>query len=247
MYGSAQSAYNPFDLYGQARAGRNNPLPPHLVFAELGDDEAAACAYLNAYGPLQPEYTDPNQQTCAEWRKLSGKSPEPPTYFRNSLNIDAMLPPRPHRGIAFHAVSLERFWRLQSEYELTVRLVSAVFIRRAFAIAEVRCDARNDRELIEEATEHVKPTINRYLDRMSPRIVRTPNRRSIEGFWACYSLLQALYLMLFLDIASRGVRIVSCEKCTRLFYADRERVMYCSPMCENRARALRAYHKKGAS
>src|SRR5437016_8073250 len=93
MYGSAQSAYNPFDLYGQARAGRNNPLPPHLVFAELGDDEAAACAYLNAYGPLQPEYTDPNQQTCAEWRKLSGKSPEPPTYFRNSLNIDAMLPP----------------------------------------------------------------------------------------------------------------------------------------------------------
>src|SRR5439155_25874645 len=103
MYGSPQSAYNPFDLYGQARAGRNNPLPPHLVFAELGNDEAA-CAYLNAYGELNSEYTPLKPQTRDEWRKLSGKSPDPQSYFRYSLEKDAMLPHRPRQGAAFYEV-----------------------------------------------------------------------------------------------------------------------------------------------
>ena len=67
---------------------------------------------------------------------------------------------------------------------------------------------------------------------------------AVEGVWGCYSLLSAMYLMLFLDIANRNTRIVQCEKCGTLFYSGLERVRYCSAECENPARALRAYHRK---
>jgi len=176
MYGSPQSAYNPFDLYGQARAGRNNPLPPHLVFAELGNDEAA-CAYLNAYGALHSEYTTLNQQTRTEWRKLSTKTPDPQSYFRYSLGKDAMLPPRPQQGIAFYEVSRKRFWELHKEYETTLRLVAAferkgqestaIAIRQALIRAGVKWHLRTDREFIEKATGYIRRTINAYLDEMS--------------------------------------------------------------------------------
>ncbi len=67
---------------------------------------------------------------------------------------------------------------------------------------------------------------------------------TIAGVWPCYSLLEAMYLMLFLDIASCGVRIAQCEKCLKLFYTDRKKGKYCSAICENRARALRAYYRR---
>ena len=54
-------------------------------------------------------------------------------------------------------------------------------------------------------------------------------------------------MMLLLDITSRGARIAQCEKCAKLFYTDREKGKYCSTVCENRARALRAYYRRVAA
>ncbi len=49
--------YDPFELYDSWRERRDGPLPPHLVFANLPNEDAAVVAFLETYGPL----TDPIQ------------------------------------------------------------------------------------------------------------------------------------------------------------------------------------------
>jgi hypothetical protein len=251
--GSDKDAYNPFDLYGESTAGRKNSPPPHLVFAELEETDDAACAFLDAYGPLRLDFWIPDKTTRAEWHERSLLKKDSRNYFRDFIGINLSLPSRPRPASAFHLMSVKEFWTLQSDYELTVRLLSALqkpaeqrigSIKRALAIAGAQWTVRTDQELTERTTGYIKGKMNLYLKSMTPRVTRTMDRRNVEGVWACYSLYQALYLMLFLDIASRSSRIVTCQKCGRLFYADRERVTYCSEVCENRARSLRAYHRK---
>jgi len=104
-----------------------------------------------------------------------------------------------------------------------------------------------EKQCLKRARDLVISTLNSQLKFMQPRTVWTPkaaNGATLTGVWGCYSLLEAMYLMLFLDIAGGGAKIVQCEKCGALFYTERERGKYCSAKCENRARALRAYHKK---
>jgi len=249
--GSAHDAYNPFDLYGESTAGRKNPRPPHLVFADLEETNEAACGFLNAYGPLRLDFSTPDETTRAEWHERCLIKEDSRNYFRESIGIN--LPSRPRRHSGFHSMSVKEFWTLQNDYELTVRLLSALqkppeqrigSVKRALAIADVLWTVKTDQELTERATGYIKGKMNLYLKSMTPRVTRSVDRKNVEGVWACYTLYQALYLMLFLDIASRRSRIVTCQKCSRLFYADRERVTYCSEICENRARSLRAYHRK---
>ena len=256
------TGYNPFDLYGAARPGRNEPLPPHLVFAELEENARSACAFLNAYGPLRGRMASVagplKPAHLKKWKHLSENSPTPEEFFRETLGVPPLLPPPPTPTRDFHESSLANFWFEQSEFELTVRLVTALNshpgeqyrnIRRALNRVGVDWGGRHtERWYVTRAIEQVRETMNSELSLTPPRVVPTLDFNAIEGVWGCYSLHQAMYLMLFLDIASRGMRIAQCEKCETLFYTQRERGRYCSALCENRARALRAYHnKKGRS
>jgi predicted RNA-binding Zn ribbon-like protein len=99
-------------------------------------------------------------------------------------------------------------------------------------------------QYINRARDFLATTVNQHLVAMSPRIARAPNSTDVTAVWGCYTLLQAMYLMLFLDIAGWTGRITQCEKCHSLFYTVLKRTRYCTTECENRARALRAYHKK---
>ena len=76
--------YNPFDLYGAAERTRGAPLPPHLVFAELDKENSNdACAFLNAYGPLEAtnSFRCLTPKEWKQWEKAASTSPEPEKYF----------------------------------------------------------------------------------------------------------------------------------------------------------------------
>jgi hypothetical protein len=254
--------YNPFDLYGAAERARGKALPPHIVFAELDKgDPRDACAFLNAYGPLEGtnSHLILKPRDLNQWKKLALKSPSPEEHFRSTLGEVPLLPGPPAPQDDFYEYQLVSFWEAQSDYEFTLRLSAALNaqegqplrIQRTLAAREEQWDihGRNrDRQYIERAREVVMSTLHRHLSVMQPRIARVPNSAAVTGVWGCYSLLQAMYLMLFLDIAGWSGRIAQCEKCHSLFYTALQKAKYCSPACENRARALRAYHKKaGAS
>jgi hypothetical protein len=273
--------YNPFDLYGVAKPGRGQPLPPHLVFAELDRTEEEACAFLNAYGPLDgcSVFGTPLTKTKIKaWEKASAKSSSPEIVFGKTLGEVPLLPPPGKPQDDFIYYRLDEFWRRQSEFELALRLDGALNsapaeryskIRRALKIVGTDWDIRHgsisgfgldelpllglmgqgvESQYINAAVHFVRNTVNWNLSITTPRLVRKLDSVAVEGVWGCYSLLGAMYLMLFLDIAHRNTRIVQCEKCGSLFYSDLERVRYCSAGCENRDRALRAYYrKKGGS
>ena len=253
--------YNPFDLYEGAERARGKPLPPHLVFAELDPgDSYDACAFLDAYGPLEAT-NDVRLLSAKElklWKKLASMSRSPEEHFRAMLGEVPLLadPPAPRND--FHSYPRALFWKEQSDFELVLRLRAALDqgtgqvqkIQRILKAKGVRWDLKGrniERRYIECAREFVINAMNSRLRTMQPRVARLPNSGKVTGVWGCYSLLEAMYLMLFLDIASWwSGRISQCEKCHRLFYTALERGKYCSPLCENRARALRAYHNRAA-
>ena len=87
--------YNPFDLYGRAERARGRPLPPHLVFAELDEEDPNdACAFLNAYGPLDAtnSFRMLSARERREWEKTALKSPSPEDHFRSLLGEVPLLP-----------------------------------------------------------------------------------------------------------------------------------------------------------
>ena len=254
--------YNPFDLYGAAERARGKALPPHLVFAELDpEDPRDACAFLNAYGPLQEtnSYYGPPKDEQREWTKASPKSPAPEEHFRSTLGVTPLLPDPPLPQEEFYAWPLKLFWEEQFRFELALRLHSALAsggdlvpkFQRVLAAKGLHWDIKGtnrERQYIAQAQEAVRGIVNEHLLEMQPRIARVPGSTTVAGVWGCYSLLQAMYLMLFLDIAGWSGRIAQCEKCHTLFYTALDKGKYCSPLCENRARALRAYYtRKGGS
>ena len=181
-------------------------------------------------------------------------SPRPEKYFLDSLGVVPIFPDAPTPKHDFHEYPIERFWEAQSKFEFALRLQSALTaqsnpvdkIKAMLAEIGINWEIKGpnaERQYIWRAQGMVADLINPQLVAMSPRIARAP-RMGLSGVWACYTLLQAMYLMLFLDIAGWAARIAECEKCHSLFYADRNKVRYCSPNCENRARSLRAYYRK---
>jgi hypothetical protein len=259
--GALGAGYNPFELYGAAGQGRGRPLPPHLVFAELSDGDESACAFLNAYGPLRrPSQVGPwdelPEQDAKRWKEKVKKSPVPEVFFPDQCGIAPLLPPSLTPQWSYIRTPLEEFWRDQNEFELTLRLYAALHsgrpnrftkIKQVLAMFDVKwkIEGNNvERKYIRKAIDYVRDGMNDKLKFDVPRVIRALDGSTVEGIWGCYSLLEAMYLMLFLDIASRNARILQCEKCSRLFYSGRERGKYCSTTCENRARALRSYYKK---
>jgi hypothetical protein len=256
------NGYNPFDLYGAAERARGKPLSPHLVFAELDQsDPNDACAFLNAYGPLEAttDIRNLKEDERAKWKNMAAKSPVPEEHFRSTLGEVPLLPSAPTlQDDDYYCCSRSLFWGYQSEFEMALRLHSALEsptdqigkIRRTLSAKGTQWNIRGqniERQYINRARQVVMTTVNKHLQLMSPRLARSPGGSTVTAVWGCYTLLQAMYLMLFLDIAGWSGRIVQCEKCHSVFYTGLDRVKYCSPVCENRARALRAYHKKGSS
>ncbi len=254
--------YNPFDLYGRAERARGKPLPPHLVFAELDErNPSDACAFLNAYGPLEgtSNYRLLSLDELRQWKKTASRSPVPEVYFGSLLGEVPLLPDLPSPQDDHYEYSLRQFWRAQGDFEFSLRLHAALVARRdrlqklkqVLATKETKCDFRGpnqERQYVNWAREFVMTTMNANLSTLQPRVARVPNTGAVTGVWGCYTLLEAMYLMLFLDIAGWTGRITQCEKCCLLFYTTLDRGNYCSPVCENRARALRAYHnRKGES
>ncbi len=256
--------YNPFDLYGAAERGRGKPLPPHLVFAELDKEEPDdACAFLNAYGPLVGtnsfRFLAPHSVNL--WKSLTKQSPAPHEYFRSRLGDAPLLPDQPEPEQQYYGYPLTAFWMAQSQFELALRLHTALDartdqlqkIQQILAVKKIKWNVKGpnkERQYIDGARKLVIETMNSHLSTVQPRVARVPPRQAVEitGVWGCYSLLEAMYLMLFFDIAGWSGRIAQCEKCGSVFYTTLDKGKYCTPMCENRARALRAYHnKKGGS
>jgi hypothetical protein len=250
--------YNPFDLYAAAERVRGKPLPPHLVFAELDKENPAdACAFLNAYGPLEAtnSFLPLTTHELKQWKKVASKSPVPGEYFRSILGEVPLLPDLPSPQDDFYSYPLSLFWKAQSRFKLALQLHAAMNARTCRAqrihlilpAKEVQCDvkdANSERRYVDRARKVVMTIMNKQLRKMQPRVARMPNSGTVTGVWGCYSLLEAMYLMLFLDIAGWSGRIAECEKCHTLFYTALDRCRYCSPACENRSRSLRAYHRK---
>jgi hypothetical protein len=253
------TGYNPFDLYGAAERKRGKPLPPHLVFAELDEPNSDdACAFLNAYGPLEgtSEYLPLSARERKDWKKLATKSPQPEEHFRSTLNEVPLLPNSPVPQNDFYRYPLSLFWKSQSEFELTLRLYVTLHartdrrrkIQQVLAGKQMQWDIEghnSERQYTERARQFVMTSVQLHLSEMRPRIAREPNSATgLRGVWGCYSLLEAMYLMLFLDIAGWSGRITQCEKCHTLFWTTLDKGKYCSPVCENQDRSLRAYHRR---
>jgi hypothetical protein len=250
--------YNPFDLYGRAERARGKPLPPHLVFAELDEEDPNdACAFLNAYGPLDATNSCRmlSHRERKEWEKTALKSPSPEDHFRSMLGEVPLLPDPVTPQDDHYDYQLKQFWKAQSDFELALRLQAALDaptdriqkIQQILAAKKKKCDLKGpneERQYVDCARRFVMTTMNSHLKTLQPRIARVPHTGAVTGVWGCYSLLEAMYLMLFLDIAGWSGRIAQCEKCRSLFYTTLNKGKYCTPVCENRARALRAYHNK---
>jgi len=260
--GDLDYGYNPFELYGAASHARGQPLPPHLVFASLDRTVVQdACAFLDAYGPLEGtnQYDMLTADCKSKWEEVSAQRNSPEEHFRAILGQVPLLPPPPIPQDLYHCYNLKQFWEAQSRFELALRLSSALNsptdqlaeVQRALRRMDEKWNFEGpnaERSYIRRAQGLVFETLNSSLQTMPPRVTRDlSSATAIAGVWPCYALLDAMYLMLFLDIASRGARIAQCEKCARLFYTDREKGKYCSTVCENRARALRAYHRRRAT
>lgn len=234
-----------------------------MVFAELDKEEPDdACAFLNAYGPLEGTNSFLLPLTPARldrWKSLATKSPSPDEYFRSKLGEVPLLPDAPEPEQEYYSYPLTAFWKAQSEFELALRLQLALNartdqiqkIQRVLAVQKMKWDVKGpneERQYVDRARNLVMTAMNSHLSRLQPRVARMPAAHAVTGVWGCYSLLEAMYLMLFFDIAAWSGRITQCEKCRSLFYTTLDRGKYCTPVCENRARALRAYHKrKGGS
>lgn len=256
--------YNPFDLYGAAERTRCKPLPPHLVFAELDrGNEQDACSFLNAYGPLAgtDNFLLLEKDKLKHWKSLADKSPRPEKHFLDMLGTLPLLPDLANPEREFCSYSLSQFWEDQSEFEhvlrLQVALSSSARIQKIQQILGIKTakpkgdgpaakieNSVAEKRLLAQARKILMKTMNSHLATIPPRIAFDLKTGGISGVWGCHTLLQAMYLMLFLDIVGWGGRIAQCEKCNSLFYSALDKGRYCSAPCENRARALRAYHKK---
>lgn len=277
--------YDPFELYDSWRERRDGPLPPHLLFANLPNEDAAAVAFLETYGPL----TDPIQNkirsqdvehalgtplgVAARDARKFGKAA---VYWQERFPGSALRPsPKPaHRSGRWCRVALKEFWKEQQEFRYLCGLWEVVRNHRPLR-----------KYLLSAQATPVAPRLNHYLgvgdwqasldkiraasaeqlneiargflgQRVSLRLAHThpvlsfgadqSSGEPIRHFWNCSDLLEALYMMLFLDISLER-RILRCEGCGILFADAKGNVRHCSSRCEARTRVRRWWREHGKS
>ena len=88
----------------------------------------------------------------------------------------------------------------------------------------------------EELVSDGDVSFNSYLQEVSPRVVLREDG-NLERSWYCRSLLQAMYVMLYLDMTG-GNNIKKCQSrgCLNYFrIGSQSNSRYCSQRCANRA------------
>ncbi len=80
------------------------------------------------------------------------------------------------------------------------------------------------------------PSFNAFLEEVSPRVVIGEDG-NLDRSWYCRSLIQAMYVMLYLDLTG-GNTIRTCQSggCPNSFRVGSQyKSKYCSERCANRA------------
>lgn len=108
---------------------------------------------------------------------------------------------------------------------------------------------KDDEEILSAATRLLQLRISERLSKVCPALtsgprISGPSCNSLQPFWLCRSLIEALYMMVFLDI-EHGRRVIRCEGCGVLFQDAKENVLYCSSRCETRKRVRDWWRKHG--
>ena len=77
--------------------------------------------------------------------------------------------------------------------------------------------------------------LNSVLDNVSPSVLVSDNG-TLEGGWRCSSLLEAMHVMLFLDLTSDRT-VSKCQRsgCPNYFRMGSQESKYCSTDCANHA------------
>lgn len=82
--------------------------------------------------------------------------------------------------------------------------------------------------------KNVHPLLNNRLEQKKSFIYRP------EWQWKIDSLMEAMYLMFFLDITTNGSpRMCANPRCNRVFVPSKKSAIYCSSTCHNRANQQR--------
>lgn len=136
------NTYDPFVLYYAWKERRDAHRPPHLVFANLGEDDEAAKAFLETYGPLTQRVARCSQQEAEaelglSWyqsvRDAKERFEDPESYFRKYLAAPPIIhdPSKARRSRQLVRVNLSELWAEQEEFLLLQLLWEALRNRKA--------------------------------------------------------------------------------------------------------------------
>jgi hypothetical protein len=295
--------YDPFVNYYTWKERRDSTQPPHLIFANLPEEEAAAKHFLETYGALTETYiTDTDAET--DWgvdaQDAQLKLTDPEAYYRKhrvfvtgtisagdpGTRLWPGMPKSLHREDLVR-VNLSEFWCEQEAFLLVYRLWEALENRRgdveiralfrgavghpsrirsgAFSFpAPLLADLqsalklRHETNPIQALADRVKTlggsearwaawqlilkVLNRQVARVRPAVQLEAG--SISRTWQCRTLLEALYMMFFLDLA-QGRRILHCNNCGILFAESKRNVKFCGQRCETRHRVREWWRRHG--
>lgn len=241
-------AFDPFALYRVWANSRDTVFPPHLVFANLKRDEghSSLTAFLHTYGspnrPIPVEKSEMTDIFGADWRgrveELRTGIIAPSAVWMSTLHRLPILPNV--LGVnesTWSKIDVEEFWRDQRQFS---DLYCKWAATRNSRTDEIRPDQISEAERI----------LARELDRrmvkpVKPRVLLGPG--GLCSSWRCDSLLDAMYLMFFLDIwhCHGSFKICKFAMCDVVFSNAKPNVRYCSLNCERKASHYDWYHAKG--
>jgi hypothetical protein len=257
----AQVSYDPLrDAYELWRGTRESGLPPHLVFANLRETPEALRAFLQSYGPITPKLgaaskADINKVVSttspAEFRASE--------YWSQVYKLVPISPPVSVASGEWLTFKVENFWAEQNYFAALVKLWAAIrnnalneTLKKLFwgvkkTGEQVRLGYRNEwfgghpnperwnkRDVIWAASERIAAELQHRLADVHPGVNVTSNLKrppSLMSAWEVSSLLEALYLMFYLDV-TQARRLVRCENCDLIFADPDSRVRFCSSRCE---------------
>jgi hypothetical protein len=183
------------DLYAKWKPDRENPLPIHLVFANLrAEDPAAQLAFLQTYGPLSKEEEVASEEVIvwARWAQaeMLKNSFNPAVYweeqFRQGLPL---MPPGMARADSWWKTDVKQFWPEQRLFALLFRIWAECGTRHL----ELRVQQRWQRldilrELLVELErlnpEYAPASLKQYIQRCSSKYLVRFSKALVTQFLA---------------------------------------------------------------
>ncbi len=257
----AQVPYDPLrDTYHLWRSKRESGLPPHLVFANLPETPDALKAFLQSYGPISANLSsvskaDINKVVSAS-PPLEFRASE---YWRRTYKLLPIVPPLSVPSGDWFSLEVEKFWIEQNHFSALMKLWVAIRnnapnrslkklywemektsdqiqygFRPVFSAGLRNPERWNKKDVVWAASERIAAELQHRLADVHPGANVTRNLKrppSLMSAWEVCSLLQALYLMFYLDV-TQARRLVRCENCDLMFADPDSRVRFCSSRCE---------------